>query len=594
MTDGAKTRLFIVPRRGRAAWWSLAVMALLASGGGGGCGSDEKPASSTGTPPDDPPPDPACAPEQTLPSGGCLEAGVPAEACADGFEPDGQQGCTPTLPAEACPLGQLAIPGDTACREVAPCPDAPYGDAPIDADTQFVDGAYSGDDSDGSMARPWRTINEGIDAATAGAVVAIAAGTYEEGIWSQGKSVRLWGRCPAMTVISGKLAQYAAVEISTGDAAELHDLSITGVAWGVYAYDAEAVVLDRVHVHDTGLEGVLAIDDAGPVQITLRRSLVERASDTGVAVEGATLTIEDSVIRDTQDLDGDPGWGVHAFASSVLNVKRSVVGGSFLGIAARRSQATLEGVVVRDTTWAISNAFDAEGGSTLEASGCVVERYGQYGVYNDSSATLTGMVFRDSVQLPGEIIANAIAFNGGSSGGCQGCLVERGVVGLTVRGASATVAGLVVRDTTRLGAVIIQGSTVDIRSSSFERTGGVGVYVASGSSAKVAEVIVRDTAAIEGLYGDGVTASTGNADVSDVRIEGNARCGVSNFAGVVRLGGAVLECNAIDLDGEVVGEAAFSFEEGDGPNTCGCDGEPRACQVVSSSLAAPSIPGITD
>lgn len=574
-------------RTAGATWWGLAIFALT------GCGGSDAPAPG-GTPPVEEPPEPACAPEQTLPDGACLVAGVPPEACADGFEPDGSQGCTPILPAEACPPGQLAVPGETACHDVAPCSDAPYGEAPIEADTQFVDAMYAGDDSDGSMARPWQTIGDGITAAAPGAVVAIAAGTYEEGVWSQGKSVRLWGRCPAMTVISGTLAQYAAVEISTGDAVELRDLSITGVAWGVYAYDAEAVLLDRVHIHDTALEGILAIDALGPVDITVRRSLVERASSTGVAVEGATLTIEDSVIRDTQDIGADLGWSVHAQAGSFMTVRRSVAGGSFLGIATRRSQTTLEGVVVRDTTIAISNAFDAAGGSSLDARGSVVERYGQYGIYSDSTLSMTGMVFRDSVQLPDGTIPNAIAYNGGGNGGCQGCLVERGVVGLTARGADVTFGGLLVRDTTRLGAVVIEGSTADLRGSVFERTGGVGVYVGATSSATVAQCIVRDTSAIDGLYGDGVTAVAGNVDASTVRVEGSARCGVSSFAGSVRLGDAVLECNAIDLNGEVVGEAPFVFEEAGGPNTCGCDGEERACQVLSSSLAAPSIDGITD
>jgi hypothetical protein len=53
----------------------------------------------------------------------------------------------------------------------------------------------------------------------------------------------------------------------------------------------------------------------------------------------------------------------------------------------------------------------------------------------------------------------------------------------------------------------------------------------------------------------------------------------------VRIGGTGLTCNNIDLDGErLFGD--FSFVDS-GDVRCGCTGEMHACQVVSTSLAAP-------
>src|SRR5262245_28798607 len=91
------------------------------------------------------PPDLPCPPGEVETNGSCRPAGT--TACAMGFEAD-DDGCTPILP-EMCPPGTMALMGETRCREVAPCPSATWGDAPVAGDTQFVDQNYPGTDSDG-------------------------------------------------------------------------------------------------------------------------------------------------------------------------------------------------------------------------------------------------------------------------------------------------------------------------------------------------------------------------------------------------------------------------------------------------------------
>src|SRR4029079_675257 len=136
-----------------------------------GCGPHE------GTGPADAGPD-ACPPgTMLLDDGGCQKAGVPPGACGQGFEPNGQGGCNAILPAAPCPPGQMAVPGDTQCHEVAPCGNGDYGTIPVEATTQFVNGAYPGSDSDGTNVRPWKHIQDGIDHAKSGAIVAVAAGS---------------------------------------------------------------------------------------------------------------------------------------------------------------------------------------------------------------------------------------------------------------------------------------------------------------------------------------------------------------------------------------------------------------------------------
>src|SRR5262249_40821126 len=140
--------------------------------------------------------EPQCgADEVPREGGGCAPVGVPADACAPGFSHDGAHACDPILPASPCDAGSVAFLGETECHEVAPCGEGTWGDVPVEATTVFVDAAYAGGASDGSMARPWTAVGDAVAAASSGAVVAIAAGSYPE-VVTIAKPVRLWGRCP--------------------------------------------------------------------------------------------------------------------------------------------------------------------------------------------------------------------------------------------------------------------------------------------------------------------------------------------------------------------------------------------------------------
>ena len=183
--------------RSRLAWFSL-VFAF-------GCSTNDETEQAIEAPP-------GCADPLALmlPDGTCIRPGVPADGCAEGFVHDGEYGCDPILPEQPCAPGLMAVPGESACRTVLPCGAGRWGDIPIDAGTIYVDASYSGLDSDGSEARPWTTVSEAVMAAPPGALVAIAAGTYDESVAILGKPVRLFGVCPEKVTISGCLTMSAA------------------------------------------------------------------------------------------------------------------------------------------------------------------------------------------------------------------------------------------------------------------------------------------------------------------------------------------------------------------------------------------------
>src|SRR5262249_46663449 len=135
--------------------------------------------------------------------GGCQPAGVPPEACGEGFTADGAQGCRAVLPAQPCGAGEMAVPGEAACHRVAVCSVGTWGASPVDPEPVDVDGSYAGGDSDGSAAHPFATIGDAYIAAKPNATIAIAAGTYTEELDFEFKPVHLWGVCPDQVTLVG-------------------------------------------------------------------------------------------------------------------------------------------------------------------------------------------------------------------------------------------------------------------------------------------------------------------------------------------------------------------------------------------------------
>jgi hypothetical protein len=496
-------------------------------------------------------------------------AGIPASSCATGFESDGARGCRAILPSDACGPGTMAIPGDAVCRDVAPCADGTWGDVPVEASTQFVDASFGGT-SDGSASAPWKTIRQAVVAATPGAIVAVAAGSYVESI-TLAKPVRLWGRCPSKVEIAGATATSAVVSIVKGaDGTIVRGLAIRGGRVGVFQAGSRDVVLDRLWIHDGAGRGVSTQGDASTVVATLSDSLVERRAEAAVFVGATSVTIERTEIRDTQpDATGKYGQGIEVediggTARASVIVRASVVATSHSeGVRDFGSDLTIEGSVVRDTA---PRALD-----------------GKFGF---------GIDVEDDLGLRGTLTL-------------RGSIVESNVeTGVIVDGSNATIEATVVRDTqstadgsygegvaVQLDRDTKERSTITVRSSLFDANRTVGLVVVA-SDATIDALLVRGTTAraSDGLFGDGVCifADTGSASavVTASRVEGSARAGVSSFGADVTIGSTSFECNAIDLDGESLASVPFTFHD-EGGNACGCSGASIACQISSSGLAPP-------
>ncbi|WP_437486651.1 right-handed parallel beta-helix repeat-containing protein [Sorangium sp. So ce1014] len=516
-----------------------------------------------------------CPPGALETGAGCEPAGVPPGRCGSGFASDGAQGCVPVLPEEAGPPGQMAVPGETAWREVAPCGADRWGGAPIDETTEFVDAAYAGTDSDGTEARPWSTIQDAVDHAAEGALVAIAEGSYVEDLLIWRRPVRLWGRCPALVEVVGPTAGGIAVQVDRGaSGTEIHDLAVRGQGIGLGVRNAHDVVVERVWIHDTSAIGLVALGEATATSLTVRGALVEHTTGAGMVVTGAAVTLEGTVLRDIDLATGDPRHPLngHAMAVQVESFKRRAsvtarsvvierVGG--LGIRFSGADGVVEDSVVRDVAWLAADLpgagltathipdFDP---GTLTVRGSVLERnhtaaIAMIGV----EATLEATVVRDTGSGPAEgdpgpgmgLYAEPSRIDGRPSRvALRHVLVERSRErGVVVNGSDVEIDGLLVRDLVPgapdYGAGIEiahdqRRANVRVRGSAVEGSYGTGIAV-FGADAALDSTVVRDTRPLPSNqdFGRGVNVQSlpdlgerGSARLHNVLIERNSDGGL--------------------------------------------------------------------
>jgi hypothetical protein len=614
--------------------------------------------------------DSGCVPgEEPLEDGTCRPAGV--RACAEGFESDGRGGCNVVLPGEPCLPGQMAVPGDTRCREVAPCGADPWGDIPVEASTQYVDAAYIGASS-GNATEPWTSIAEAIAAAPAGGIVAIAAGDYAEDVMLSGKPVKLWGRCPSMVTVHGSANTYAAVTIENADGAELRGVSVTGLRNGLSITASEAL-LERVRVHDLMERGV-TVRDASVVRVV--DSLIESTRQIGTAVYASSITLERCESRDTLASAGINGRGVEIQSGS-YGRGSLVVQGSHLHrhgetcILVAGADAIVEASVLRDPLAAsalghalVAQPLEGELPVTRLSSSLVERSVGTGIAVGGGGLTIEDTVVRDT-QSPdgvdggvgvvahvgelGEAMEATIGWSvvEGSYGAGIGIYSAKGAVdasivrgtlpGVPIAGAGivfepldsgaasdGSVRWSVIEANQAFGLLVIASNAV-IERTAVRRTQpnvaglfgrGIQVQVAAGTMARgsariigslveenIEVSVVVDTADIElvdsvvratlaqsdGRYGDGlaVAGSEGPASaiVTGSTLSDNARAGAAAFGARIELSRSELTCNGIDLTVQsLFGEAELIDQGG---NSCGCDA-PSPCKAQAAQLEAPA------
>lgn len=268
-----------------------------------------------------------CPPGHYEDLGRCVPAGVPPEACPDGFvASDG--GCAPELPDGTCPSGTMAVLGATECQPITDCGSAPWGHIDLGPDTQYVSASFAGV-SDGSSAAPWTTLDEAVQAAAPGAVVAVGAGSYDPVQVVGDKPIRLWGRCPQLVeiVVPGGGVGILLTGPVTGT--EIRGFAIQGGLAGLVVSDATGVTARDLWLHDL-VVGVSATAFFGVGELRLQSSLAEDIAEAAALAQGGVLELHEVHAKRTNRVTAVGGFevfedGIQIASRGELTVRRSVV-----------------------------------------------------------------------------------------------------------------------------------------------------------------------------------------------------------------------------------------------------------------------------
>ncbi len=402
-----------------------------------------------------------------------------------------------TGPDPTCNEGEI-LDGDECVPEA--CGTGPWGDLATDEATVFVD-IEAAEGGDGSEGAPFTSIQAGLDAAggAGGGMVAVADGDYIEHalLESNHAGVHLAGRCQELVILDG--STLSADEPVIGIDAAASEVTVSGVT----ARDAQLtgisvasgqVTLRDLTVTDSLFIGVAAIKSGIPAtDVWMERCTIERNQLSGLYVSdsGATVDVQDSVIRDSLTDGGGYGYGVMVSGGADLTIEGSTL-----------SENTSVGLLAMET------------GTSVTATSCTIEGTTLLGTASYGAAAQQGASMElESCTLTGNEGAAVLAYHAETVLTMSNCTITDN---LHVGGAGAAVA-------------VAEGASLVDEGSVIQGNALVGVSVsASGSTAQLTATEIRDTHEEEdGGYGYGITVSEGSTlEATDLVVVDNANVGI--------------------------------------------------------------------
>jgi len=556
-----------------------------------------------------------------LPDGSCLLAGVPDGACGEGFEPDGNFGCQAILPAEACGAGTLALPGETSCRPVRSCGQGTWGDIPIDGFTVHVDASHTGG-SNGSIDQPFTSIGAAVASAAPGDRIAVAAGTYVEQVVVD-RGVTIMGVCPEQVIVRPPNASSAGFGV-IGDGARISGLTVTGPGFGIGVDGGDDLVIDHVHLHDLGRNGVYESDGMGPAGVEIRDSLIEHTVGAGVVTLGGALSITRSVVRDVAAFGEvtaliTPGPGTSSGVPADVEITASILERGPLGVHAGSSHVVVKDSLVRDMS--VGQSLNSGIGVMVRPAGDVRPSVRlETTVFEDlriiGAVIVAGDLEADRVTVRRVVEAThlvPIGIYGQPAPGYERTTVSVtdsaigafGGMGIFVQGGDATITGTAIHDlgesghTLKGGGIQIQRDTETDEPTTVVADGLLidnvaqgGIIVSRSAFRLSGSAILRSNALSDDSFGDALAIVQAHVDgtpqrVDNCRLEDSARVGLAIWGTRVALADTRVACQPIDLNGEAVEAEPFELIN-EGGNECGCPAVADLCQVLSAGLVPPT------
>lgn len=282
----------------------------------------------------------------------CVEVGV--TKCGVGFELDRSGwGCNPILPGTTCTGTTREKLGEGLCVPIGDCSAA----FPPKEATHFVDPKAPAD------ATHFTTMKDALAAAPANAVIAVAAGTYDEQIVPTAP-VTIVGVCPEKTVFATSTIEGIGLFVNKVNGVTVKNLTIRGFGGGASAYDS-TVTLDGVLLDKNFTAGAITSN------------------------AGSKLRIVNSVVRGTRARPNDgTTYGVASQRAAVLEIVDSaIVDNEMMNVSVYRDAAKgmLDHVVVRDGLPRTAGGnmgklgvgvYASDGGETTLVESAVIDHFG--------------------------------------------------------------------------------------------------------------------------------------------------------------------------------------------------------------------------
>jgi hypothetical protein len=349
------------------------------------------------------------------------------------------------------------------------------------------------------------TIQQAINAASKGDVIQIAAGTYNETLTVDGKSLTLAGNGSGSTIISGatKEGTVSVITIDHSSEVTIKNLAVQNGAKGIYATNHSHIEINQVIVKTCGIKGV-EIDNNSNASFT-NSSMTNNEGD-GIAV-GRNSNV---MLNGNVSLTGNGRCGLFmilgsmGYFDSATLVSSNNHTGIYLdlnsSLGAEKSTVTLTGNA--------NSGLHASGSSSIgldSSSTATVDQSGEtgFGIYSSSRLYSDGTIVVSNSSITG------VEIDGSSD--------------LSLNGP------LTINTTTGTGLLINRTSAAKIaKRLEVANTAGYGIVVSRGSSfltVDTANVIVRNTTA-DGIGIDIGDNSTLRAQGGTFEIKDNAADGI--------------------------------------------------------------------
>ncbi len=384
--------------------------------------------------------------------------------------------------------------------------------------------------------------------------------------------------------------------------------------------DVEATVVSDTTVDPTGFGAGMAfqglVDGTSPSNATVKSSLVTGSQAAGIYVYGSKANIQTTLVTNTtQATAGKLGHGLHVqgtvngAARSEVTMKRSVIEkSSATGVYALGATVDLLGVVVDNS--ALDSTTTANGiGMTFDSplvaqltigkvEGCLVKGTRDAGVLVRSAEVdiLTSIVSDTGPKSSGElgigIDIQTVAAGAQAEVDIAACIIERAHgAAISAAGAKLIVDSCSITDTRadskgrgigiassyrELPAdVVVRGTTID-------KSVAAG-FLLQDATATIEGCVVKATTASSDLFGDALIAVGSEADaIVTVRatvLSDSERAAVVASDAKLRYESLASSCQLYDL----VGMGTYNFEDVGGAR-CGCPEALEACSSVNDVL----------